>query len=555
MKGTPVSHPAPPRRRGIRSLASVLATLLTAATMLVGAAAPASAADDPDRFGIPEYIDVETGSLVHAMIVPDSPDWDGTLIDYPLAPGLDLRPLGVRGMQLVGTAPPPGAYQIRVSGILAADLSYREFRVTVRSAQPVAWTEPTLPQAEVGSAYDLALSDARAWETFSTTDALPPGLDLTADGRLVGTPTGYGTFRFTVTAQRTDLSSQHTFELRVTQGAAPVWSTAALPRLQVGASANIQLAVSDTTSLALVSGALPAGLSISGTTLTGTPTTAEPYDFTLAADGPGGTTNRTFSGFVRLPAVVWGTPAELSFPRGAPVDLRLQATNATEFDVWAGELPAGLTLDADGRLHGTPTRAGTTEVALVAGHRDGAATQRFTIEVTAPAAELLFDGWPFEGWPAPVEAEASGLAPGSEWQLTLLPSGATVASGRADASGVAFVDDELDVPVPFGAHELRFTATAADGSPVTDSVWFSVGADGEIVELSLTGPVAEPPRAVAPIPVQAPAAASDAGALPQRLPATGAEPLTVLAWVGLLLAGGTAAVVLAAAGSVRRSRS
>lgn len=369
--------------------------LLTATALLATPSTPAHA-DPEERYGIPTHIDAESGGRpVWDVVVPDSGAWDGLLYSGPRLPaGLELRTSPEGDIYLLGTAPPPGMYPLQISAVRDGVPEVLDYTVEIRSAPVIAWVDPALPTAVAGSGYDVALSDPRAWETFSTSGTLPPGLTLTSDGRLTGTPTAPGTFSFAVIAERSWISYDRTFALTVS----------------------------------------------------------------------------------------------------AP-----------------------------------------------------------------PAVELLFDGWPFEGWPAPVEADASGLAPDSEWQLTLLPLGATVASGRADASGVAFVDSELDVPVPFGAHELRFTATAADGTPVTDSVWFSVGEDGEIVEISTSGPVAEPQRSVPSgptVPVGGGAddprstAAFASGAT--TLPSTGADPTPWIIAAGVLLVAGLGAVVATAIARRRR---
>jgi hypothetical protein len=396
-----VSHAAPSHRprRGFRAtaaraVAALAAALLATAALLAVTATPAHA-DPEERYGIPTHIDAESGGRnVWDVIIPDFKAWDGLLYSgTPLPEGLQLRTTPEDDIYLVGTAPPPGTYPFEISALRPGVPEILDYTVEIRSAPVIAWVDPTLPTATAGSAYDVALSDPRTWETFSTSGTLPPGLTLTADGRIAGTPTTPGTVTFTVTAERSWISYERTFEL-----------------------------------------------------------TVHP----------------------------------------------------------------------------------------------------------APAVELLVDGWPFEGWPAGVQADASGLAPFSDWAITLLPSGTQVANGRADASGLAVVDAELDVPVPFGAHELRFTGTAADGTPLTDSVWFSVGEDGEIVELSTSGPVAEPPRA-SPGGPTAPASGDAAG---DPAPAaavtgvtalanTGADPTPWIIAAGVLLVAGLGAVV---ATSIARRR-
>lgn len=76
---------------------------------------------------------------------------------------------------------------------------------------------------------------------------------------------------------------------------------------------------------------------------------------------------------------------------GTAYNVRIQATGGTapySWDLAQGTLPAGLELEADGTLAGTPTAAGTTEVTVRA--RDAKnlpASRRLSIEIEAEDAE------------------------------------------------------------------------------------------------------------------------------------------------------------------------
>ena len=76
---------------------------------------------------------------------------------------------------------------------------------------------------------------------------------------------------------------------------APVFLTQAGPAGTVGTAYSYTYAALNTTSFAVFSGALPAGLSLNTSTgaLAGTPTTAATSVFVISATGPGGTTNST----------------------------------------------------------------------------------------------------------------------------------------------------------------------------------------------------------------------------------------------------------------------
>ena len=80
---------------------------------------------------------------------------------------------------------------------------------TLLSGQIVTVSPPTIPNGMYGYPYgpqSLTASGGTAPYTFSVTlGALPPGMSLSSDGTLSGTPTATGTYLFTVTAQDNSL--------------------------------------------------------------------------------------------------------------------------------------------------------------------------------------------------------------------------------------------------------------------------------------------------------------------------------------------------------------
>lgn len=112
-----------------------------------------------------------------------------------LPPGISLSPSGV----LSGTPTTAGTYHFTV---VATDTSsgcgsVRDYTLTVESCS-IRFGPSALPDGTVSKEYGVSLTaeGGRESYTFDVLGALPPGLSLTADGRLSGTPTEDGTFGF-----------------------------------------------------------------------------------------------------------------------------------------------------------------------------------------------------------------------------------------------------------------------------------------------------------------------------------------------------------------------
>lgn len=157
---------------------------------------------------------------------------------------------------------------------------------------------PTLPDGSVGVAYSqtITASGGTAPYTFMVTGgALPPGLTLTPDGVLAGTPTTNGSSTFTIRA--TDANgcfAEITYTIAVAPEGCPVITLApsTLPPGAVGVAYNQQITASGGTGpyvFAILSGTLPAGLTLSSSgLLSGTPTTVGTSTVTIqATDGNG----------------------------------------------------------------------------------------------------------------------------------------------------------------------------------------------------------------------------------------------------------------------------
>ncbi len=181
-----------------------------------------------------------------------------------------------------------------------------ELAVVVRVLEPLTiLTTSPLPQGAVGSPYSATLTSrggggAAVWSIESGT--LPPGITLSANGRLAGVPTRVGDFNAVIRLQESIggvlLSVNRAFILPVrplltitTPGFLPegLQGQPYFQQLQVtGGRAPFQWSVAD--------GVLPAGLGLSGSgVLQGVPTAQGFFGFTIrVGDASGAFTTRQF---------------------------------------------------------------------------------------------------------------------------------------------------------------------------------------------------------------------------------------------------------------------
>ena len=183
----------------------------------------------------------------------------------------------------------------------------------------------------------------------------------------------------------------------------PVVSTSSLPNGTVGVAYSQTLAVTGGTTpytWSISSGTLPAGLSLSSSgIISGTPTTAGgPTSITFkVTDSTSATATKVLSITINSTTLSITTSSLPNGTIGVAYSQTLAATGGTTPYTWsiaAGTLPAGLSLNSNGVISGTPTTAGgpTSITFRVTDSASATATKGLSITVGYAAWDVNSDG-------------------------------------------------------------------------------------------------------------------------------------------------------------------
>lgn len=289
---------------------------------------------------------------------------------------------------------PEQTYRYRVRACNDNGCSDAAESVEAATFATLAIATSALPGGTVGVSYSATLAAGGGdgdpqWSLAS--GSLPPGLSLSAQGVLSGTPTEAGTFSFTVRAEGGGQTAERALGIEVgTEIVAPVVTTSSLPDGRLGESYSATLEASQgdgSYAWAIVAGGLPVGLSLdAGGGISGTPTDGGTFAFTVQVTSAG------LTGEAELEITVDAPPVEITsddLPGGA-VGQIYQTTLAAmggdgtsyQWTVSAGELPPGLSLvEASGQISGTPALVGTYGFTIEVTSAGQSASKAFEIEI------------------------------------------------------------------------------------------------------------------------------------------------------------------------------
>ncbi len=329
--------------------------------------------------------------------------------------------------------------------------------------------EPATGVEGVAYSQQLETEDGTGPFTWAVSEGeLPPGLSLdTETGLISGVPTAGGEYTFTITT--TDASGATTTEtvtIEISDGLAigttdlDSWTVN-----QDGYDAALE-AVGGTEPYQWQATGLPDGLNLNTETgeITGTPNQAGQFTVTVTVtDADGSTLTQQLTLVINEAPDITSPETLTTGVEGITYSEQLTVQDGTGAITWemvSGQLPPGLTLDAEtGQITGVPEETGTYTITVEATDETGATTTReFTITIgdgltisTATVPEWT-DGQ--LGYDEQLFA-VGGTAP-YEWTVTAgaLPDGLTLSE-----------DGKLTgTPTESGTFTFEITVTDADGT-------------------------------------------------------------------------------------------
>lgn len=414
--------------------------------------------------------------------------------------GLSLSQSGL----ISGTPSGAGTFEfvLRVTDS-SGGYTFRSFILSPRQGLSIE-TGSELPPASLGVQYVQTLtasggSSPYQWSLIG--GALPPGVSLTAQGLLSGTPTAAGTYSFQIqVSDSAGLTASRAFSLVVSAGLV-ISTNTQLPSAVPNVAYSQTLTAAGGTGpyqWAVTGGALPPGMSLStGGVLSGTPSSAGTFTFQVTV------TDSTGASAVRQFTLVVSNDLTLLSPRtlpraftGQPYSFTFTAAGGTAPYTWAvtvGALPAGLQLAPQtGILSGAPLAAGAYLFTVRVTDNAGASrTDVFTLLVSAGLA-ITTESLPqaTTGVAYSQTLAASGGTPPYSWSLVAgaLPPGLSlnqqgaVTGTPASAGSFAFTVRVTDAAAAVA--EKIFTLLVRDALTITNASPLASGNFGAFYTLT-----------------------------------------------------------------------
>ncbi|WP_176140814.1 putative Ig domain-containing protein [Pseudoxanthomonas indica] len=254
--------------------------------------------------------------------------------------------------------------------------------LTASAWAQIVITPANLPAATVNSFYSQTFtgSGGSAPYSYQYTGTLPAGVGLSSTGVLSGLPTEAGTFSFTLVATDSNATIGAQAYLLVVDPPTTFLNPVSLSNATVGVPYGESITASGGIapySFHVSGGSFPPGLTLSSSgNLTGMPTAGGTYTFTISANGSstgagaphGGSRSYTMSisaAMVTLPGTTLSDAMQGS-PYSAALNSASGGTEPYSYAVTTGALPAGLSLNSNGTLTGTPSQSGDFNFEVVA---------------------------------------------------------------------------------------------------------------------------------------------------------------------------------------------
>jgi uncharacterized protein YhjY with autotransporter beta-barrel domain len=390
---------------------------------------------------------------------------------------------------ITGTPTGSGGSTFTIGAIdFNSDTGSRSYTVFI-GTNSLTLSPSTLPNGTQTTPYSQTVTATGGTGPYTyavTSGSLPAGLTLnTSIGVISGTPTTAGTASFTVgaTDSHGNTGSQ-AYSINI--GVAPLTvNPATLPAATQGTAYSQTITGSGGVApytYAIVSGALPAGLTLNTSTgvISGTPTATGAFNLTVQATDSASTPNTGTRAYTLNVGgnVLTVNPSSLpAGTQGTAYNQTVSATGGTgpyTFSVASGSLPAGLTLNTStGAITGTPTGSGTANFTIAAADSIGNVGSRaYSVPIGTNSLTLSPSSLPAGvlGTTYNQTVSASGGTAPYTYSLSsgTLPSGLTLNTSTGAITGV-----------PTASGLSNFTVKAVDslGNVGTHSYSVNVGSN------------------------------------------------------------------------------
>lgn len=358
--------------------------------------------------------------------------------------------------------------------------------VTITVTAPTLALAPAagaLPAGTVGTVYGgstIVASLGTAPYTYAVTNGTPPaGVSLYSNGTISGTPSADGTYSITVTATDANGATGTVTYSLVIGVAAPVANPVAVS-VAANSSANtipLDITGGTPTAVAVDSAASHGTATANGTTITYTPAAGysgtDSFSYT-ATNATGTSAAATVTVTVTAPTLAFApaTGTLTAGTAGIAYGTTIVASGGTGpyTYTFTGALPAGLSLDGDGTISGTPSENGNYSINVTATDAYGATgTAEYSLSVNAaatfvfsPAGGALGEAMAGEEYSQPISATGgTGALTYSVIPSNGLPQGMVLNISTGELTGPLDANTEGDYSFSIQVEESGTGTTAS----------------------------------------------------------------------------------------------